>query len=278
MSFVKNLVFTIFQGFYISILLFLLAQTYFTPKIFEKNYPYTIRIAITNLNIMIQNIEKFLYHGSFYDSIDLSKAEYKECLFLTPNIRYALTYSGVDDDFGGYVFMYKANSELNIFNASNIDDRETLLAAFPEYKEYIDNMAEYEWLECFEKVADQKKIISDIKSLGYDGYFNWENKPMSGAKPFYKNLEKSESYCIFSTDKVELVDVYMKDEIEDNLDFKKARQEDEALFKKEIKEYLDSGLTEEEIIEKYESDTENQYVTIPVLEAVDIVQDVADEL
>ena len=70
----------------------------------------------------------------------------------------------------------------------------------------------------------------------------------------------------------------MKDEIEDNLDFKKARQEDETLFKKEIKEYLDSGLTEEEIIEKYESDTENQYVTIPVLEAVDIVQDVADEL
>ena len=274
----KNLVFTIFQGFYISILLFLLAQTYFTPKIFEKNYPYTIRIAITNLNIMIQNIEKFLYHGSFYDNIDLSKAEYKDCLFLTPNIRYALTYSGVDDDFGGYVFMYKVNSELNIFNASNIDDRETLLAAFPEYKEYIDNMAEYEWLECFEKVADQKKIISDIKSLGYDGYFNWENKPMSGAKPFYKNLEESESYCIFSTDKVELVDVYMKDEIEDNLDFKKARQEDEALFKKEIKEYLDSGLTEEEIIEKYESDTENQYVTIPVLEAVDIVQDVADEL
>ena len=274
----KNLVFTIFQGFYISISLFLLGQTYFTPKIFEKNYPYTIRIAITNLNIMIQNIEKFLYHGSFYDNIDLSKAEYKDCLFLTPNIRYALTYSGVDDDFGGYVFMYKANSELNIFNASNIDDRETLLAAFPEYKEYIDNMAEYEWLECFEKVADQKKIISDIKSLGYDGYFNWENKPMSGAKPFYKNLEESESYCIFSTDKVELVDVYMKDEIEDNLDFKKARQEDEALFKKEIKEYLDSGLTEEEIIEKYESDTENQYVTIPVLEAVDIVQDVADEL
>ena len=227
---------------------------------------------------MIQNIEKFLYHGSFYDSIDLSKAEYKECLFLTPNIRYALTYSGVDDNFGGYVFMYKANSELNIFNASNIDDRETLLAAFPEYKEYIDNMAEYEWLECFEKVADQKKIISDIKSLGYDGYFNWENKPMSGAKPFYKNLEESESYCIFSTDKVELVDVYMKDEIEDNLYFKKARQEDENLFKKEIKEYLDSGLTEEEIIEEYESDTENQYVTIPVLEAVDIVQDVADEL
>ena len=33
-----------------------------------------------------------------------------------------------------------------------------------------------------------------------------------------------------------------------------------------------------EIIEEYESDTENQYVTIPVLEAVDIVQDVADEL
>ena len=227
---------------------------------------------------MIQNIEKFLYHGSFYDNIDLSKAEYKECLFLTPNIRYALTYSGVDDDFGGYVFMYKANSELNIFNTSNIDDRETLLAAFPEYKEYIDNMAEYEWLECFEKVADQKKIISDIKSLGYDGYFNWENKPMSGAKPFYKNLEESESYCIFSTDKVELVDVYMKDEIEDNSDFKKARQEDENLFKKEIKEYLDSGLTEEEIIEEYESDTENQYVTIPVLEAVDIVQDVVDEL
>ena len=62
---------------------------------------------------MIQNIEKFLYHGSFYDNIDLSKAEYKECLFLTPNIRYALTYSGVDDDFGGYVFKYKANSELN---------------------------------------------------------------------------------------------------------------------------------------------------------------------
>ena len=70
----------------------------------------------------------------------------------------------------------------------------------------------------------------------------------------------------------------MQDEIEDNPDFKKARREDENLFKKEIKEYLDSGLTEEEIIEEYESDTENQYVTIPVLEAVDIVQDVADEL
>ena len=70
----------------------------------------------------------------------------------------------------------------------------------------------------------------------------------------------------------------MQDEIEDNPDFKKARREDENLFKKEIKEYLDSGLTEEEIIEEYESDTENQYVTIPVLEAVDIVQDVVDEL
>ena len=54
---------------------------------------------------MIQNIEKFLYHGSFYDNIDLSKAEYKECLFLTPNIRYALTYSGVDDDFGVMVLV-----------------------------------------------------------------------------------------------------------------------------------------------------------------------------
>ena len=144
-------------------------------------------------------------------------------------------------------------------------------------RELREKQTEQERLESERKEADQKKIISDIKSLGYDGYFNWENKPMSGAKPFYKNLEESESYCIFAIDKVELVDVYMKDEIEDNSDFKKARQEDEDLFKKEIKEYLDSGLTEEEIIEEYESDTENQYVTIPVLEAVDIVQDVADE-
>ena len=226
---------------------------------------------------MIQNIEKFLYHGSFYDNIDLSKAEYKECLFLTPNIRYALTYSGIDEDFGGYIFMYKVDSALDIFNAADIDDRETLLAAFPEYEKYINKMAEYEWLECSEEI-DQKKIISDIKSLGYDGYFNWENKPIKNKKPCYKNLEESESYCIFSTDKIELVDVYMKDEIEDNPDFKKARQEDEDLFKQEIKEYLDSGLTEDKIIEEYESDSRNQYVTIPVLEAVDIVQDVADEL
>ena len=111
---------------------------------------------------MIQNIEKFLYHGSFYDNIDLSKAEYKECLFLTPNIRYALTYSGVDEDFGGYIFMYKVDSVLNIFNAADIDDRETLLAAFPEYKEYIDNMAEYEWLECFEN------FYNWAMSTGYD--------------------------------------------------------------------------------------------------------------
>ena len=41
------------------------------------------------------------------------------------------------------------------------------------------------------------------------------------------------------------------------------------------KEFIES---QEEIIEKYESDTENQYVTIPVLEAVDIVQDIVDEL
>ena len=44
----------------------------------------------------------------------------------------------------------------------------------------------------------------------------------------------------------------MKDEIEDNPDFKKARQEDEDLFKQEIKEYLDSGLTEDKIIEYIE--------------------------
>lgn len=219
-----------------------------------------------------------MYHGSFYDNIDLSKAEYKECLFLTPNIRYALSYSGVDDNFEGYVFMYKANADLNIFNAAHPKDRETLLSAFPEYKKYIDNMAEYEWLECFDEVADQKKIISDIKSLGYDGYFNWENKPMFDAKPFYKNLGECESYCIFSVDKLELVDVYVKDEIEDNPDFKRARQEDEGLFKKEIAEYLDSGLAEDEIIKDYESDTENQYATIPVLEAVDIIQDVSDQI
>jgi hypothetical protein len=231
---------------------------------------------------MIQNIEKFLYHGSFYDNIDLSKAEYKECLFLTPNIRYALSYSGVDEDFEGYVFEYRAKENLNIFNAADSNDREALLAAFPEYKKYIDDMAKYEWLECIDGpdvVADQKKIISDISSLGYDGYFNFENNsPIESVNDsFGKNLGVCESFCIFALDKIECIKTYEKDEIEENDDFKQARKEDEKLFKKEIKEYFDMAYDEDKIIDLYENE-ENRYITIPMMEAIDIIQDTLDEL
>ena len=109
---------------------------------------------------MVCEFKEPLYHGSFYEEINLDKAEYN-CLFLTPNIRYALTYSGVDDDFEGYIFEFKIDKKLNIFNAANKDDRITLLAAFPKYKKYIDLMAKYEWLECLNNIADQKQIIVD---------------------------------------------------------------------------------------------------------------------
>ena len=125
------------------------------------------------------------YHGQSSWFLEEERI-HKDVFYLTTYLPYAITYAC---DYGS-VFSYKLKKDTNIFNAKSKRDFDIISEAIKDNDEllgYLDRLATDDWI--FEDdFFDQKiktKFINIIKSLGYDGFFNYEVSPS-----FIKRMKK----------------------------------------------------------------------------------------
>lgn len=137
------------------------------------------------------NKNRLYYRGiSEYDE---SLKQFKET-YLTTRLSYALAYS-----FGlkGNVEVYRLKETANIFNMRSKTDEANLRkwchlnSCYSDLLKYIDKLKNNDWLDISE--TKRGKLIQLIKTMGYDGYFNFEID-----RSRYEAL-KDKCYCYFST-------------------------------------------------------------------------------
>ena len=129
----------------------------------------------------IKRIGRRFWRGSQFKDWEKSKSIYN-CLYITGDIFYAITYLKPGDfDFRdtGYLFEYWLKERINIFNPRYQKDYQKLedycrvhckrfLAILPKLKDY-------DWLDVL-SFNSREHLIGILKILGYEGFFNVENK------------------------------------------------------------------------------------------------------
>lgn len=124
---------------------------------------------------------------------DVSQKNFKE-IYLTTKFPYALSYAKMD----GIVEEYCLKDTANIFNMKCKTDEGKLRVFCQNHYQQYGN-----YLKCFEELKENDwgktlgldgriALIIAIKSLGYDGYFNYEID-----ENFYKEIRKY-PWCRFS--------------------------------------------------------------------------------
>lgn len=160
---------------------------------------------------------KSFYHGSNHKEINLSKAGFKEAIYLTSNFTYAKSY-------GKYIHEFKVKENLNICNLKSKKDFSKVLS--PALKAGITRKdleiaKEEDWYQMGYS-SFKMKLVNVIKNLGYDGFFCWEYSPSEHS--YYENQNRqAPSFGLFDVSKIELVKIWDKDnkEIETNKSYKK---------------------------------------------------------
>lgn len=145
---------------------------------------------------------KIYWHGSRYPEFnrDLSRYGY---FFLTPDFEYAARYC-VDRVAWEYKYMYACSfsKPLNIFNPRDSLDEHIFRKRFNVKDELYEQLKEEHWLDLFGEV-ERSKILETLKTLGYDGFFNFEYD------------KQGASIGIFDPANVKILRVYEGKEIEE---------------------------------------------------------------
>ena len=187
---------------------------------------------------MLINEQKYTNRNRLYyrglTEYDESSKLYRET-YLTTRLIYALAYS-----FGlkGIVEVYRLKDTANIFNMRSKQDEGNLRVfchnhGMSKYLKYFDKLKNNDWLGVLEE--DRQKLVNAIKSLGYDGYFNYEidevryEKIKHSSFCNFSSLQiKSPSVAIFNINKsCEKVAAYSKKEdFEKNPEIKEIKQQE----------------------------------------------------
>lgn len=121
-----------------------------------------------------KNLNRPYYIGRM-KGYDKSKALHK-LTYLTTDLKYAILYSKYD----GYIEEYRLKSGINVFNARSKSDYLKLRLALlkdPELNTFtscLDNLKDEDWSVVLKGFGNRDKVINLLKSLGYDGFFNYE--------------------------------------------------------------------------------------------------------
>lgn len=214
---------------------------------------------------------KIYWHGSRYPEYDPDYA-YWNMFYVTQDLKYALEFSRNNPrDKWGYLYQCHIIDNLDIFNAKDSMDRVKLkrwLVSMEHMSEkYVDSvldvLARKDWLTTL-KPGMRDKFLNIIRTIGYDGFFNFEESEFSGA-------DDNPSIGVFNPELIQIDQVYSGDEIEDIIQkFPKYKKEQE----RQIEEYLkgntlwDTSLINDlsslrgKTFEDYIKDKENQFRTM----------------
>lgn len=129
----------------------------------------------------IKRIGRRFWRGSKYKNWQKSKSPYN-CLYVTGDLFYAITYLKSEEfDFreNGYLIEYTLKDKINIFNARYYKDYRKLedwcRVHNPEFLKVLPKLKDYDWLDVL-SITNRNRLIDILKGLGYDGFFNIENK------------------------------------------------------------------------------------------------------
>lgn len=129
----------------------------------------------------IKRIGRRFWRGSKYKTWQKSKSPYN-CLYVTGDLFYAITYLKSEEfDFreNGYLIEYVLKDRVNIFNARYYKDYRKLedwcRVHNSEFLKVLPKLKDYDWLDVLSS-SNRNRLIDILKGLGYDGFFNIENK------------------------------------------------------------------------------------------------------
>lgn len=163
---------------------------------------------------------KRIYYQGRFSGFDESKRTFKDVFYLTTSIVYAASYAGDDGNVSSYVL----KKDLNIFNAKSKQDYNAIKDALSnDLLSYLDRLADEDWVfgdNLFEQTT-KNKFIEIIKSLGYDGFFNYEVD-----KKFLRRMKESPYWDFINKVMIDNPSIGVFDEsnlikVDDNIDFKK---------------------------------------------------------
>ncbi len=122
-----------------------------------------------------KNIYRSYYRGQAKDW-DSSKASFKNERFFTTDPFYACFYAYSEN---GIVAEYKLKNKVNIFNLKSKTDYFALHKYFVENQMnymlgFLDKLKEGDWSFTLGSDSARQDVLNIIKSLGYDGFFNYE--------------------------------------------------------------------------------------------------------
>lgn len=162
---------------------------------------------------------KRIYYQGRAPDFDESKRTFKDVFYLTTSIVYAVSYAGEKGNVSSYVL----KKDLNIFNAKSKQDYNKLKDVLSnDLLSYLDRLADEDWVfedDLFEQTT-KIKFIEIIKSLGYDGFFNYEVD-----KKFLRRMKKSPYWDFMNKVMIDNPSIGVFDEsnlikVDDNIDFK----------------------------------------------------------
>lgn len=162
---------------------------------------------------------KRIYYQGRAPDFDESKRTFKDVFYLTTSIVYAVSYAGEKGNVSSYVL----KKDLNIFNAKSKQDYNKIKDVLSnDLLSYLDRLADEDWVfedDLFEQTT-KIKFIEIIKSLGYDGFFNYEVD-----KKFLRRMKKSPYWDFMNKVMIDNPSIGVFDEsnlikVDDNIDFK----------------------------------------------------------
>lgn len=183
---------------------------------------------------------KIYWHGAEYPDFDQSKSKWG-MFYLTQDLSYALEYSRRDirKDWG-YLYQCHFADTMYIFNALDKLDRAKLskwmvgVERIPkdQVEEVMDVLANEDWPNVLGNTW-RERILNDLLTLGYDGFFNYESNQSPNVSP---------SIGVFDVNLIKIDKVYSGKEI-DKLIKGLPKYRDEQ--KKQIKYFLSGGANPE---------------------------------
>lgn len=165
---------------------------------------------------LYKNRGRAYFHGTPYETLDKSNDRFG-CLFLITDFSYAANYSKVEGaGTFGRVFEFHLKNPMDIFNINSTMDRYRLQKSVS--KELYELANTNNWLLNSTNVAKRKDLLTAIKRLGYDGFFDKEVDP--------DKLYSNPSIGVFSVENLLLVKEYTYKDFMLVTNFKKTHEDE----------------------------------------------------
>lgn len=187
-----------------------------------------------------KKLHRRYYHGQIagYDKL---RRHYDE-FYLSTRFEYALFYAYDRDHSFGRVTSYCLKENADIFNMRDARDeaaiRKYLQAHRQRWLRYIEDLKDNDWSAVLNVDEERNELVSIIKDLGYDGYFNYEIDKDTideihsrGIFAYNDLLAKSPAIAVFNSGILLEIESWTKDTVERNPDFVKFRDKEKRYVK-----------------------------------------------